>query len=56
MANFSSLVKEPVSMLIRFIVPVESKRSAKSINIIVSVVLDFYDYLMRNSAYEGKNN
>lgn len=55
MANFLHWLKNPLgSVNTIHLKPVESKRSAKSINIIVSVVLDFYDYLMRNSAYEGK--
>lgn len=55
MANFLHWLKNPIGSINSFhLKPVESKRSAKSINIIVSVVLDFYDYLFRNSAYEGK--
>lgn len=33
--------------------PIESKRSPRTINIIISTVLDFYDYLMRNENYSG---
>ena len=55
MANFLHWLKNPSGSINSFhLKPVESKRSAKSINIIISVVLDFYDYLMRNSFYEGK--
>lgn len=55
MANFLHWLKNPSGSINSLhLKPVESKRSAKSINIIVSVVLDFYDYLLRNSAYEGK--
>lgn len=56
MANFLHWLKNPSGSINSFhLKPVESKRSAKSINIIISVVLDFYDYLMRNSFYEGEN-
>mgnify|MGYP003390924972 FL=1 len=55
MANFLHWLKNPSGSISNLhLKPVESKRSAKSINIIVSVVLDFYDYLLRNSIYEGK--
>lgn len=55
MANFLHWLQTPHNSLSTInLKPTESKRSARSINIIISVVLDFYDYLMRNSAYEGK--
>lgn len=55
MADFLHWLQTPLDSLTTIsLKPVESKRSARSINIIISVVLDFYDYLLRNSAYEGK--
>ena len=55
MSNFLHWLQTPSDSLITInLKPTESKRSARSINIIVSVVLDFYDYLMRNSSYDGK--
>jgi len=53
--NFLHWLQTPLDSLNTIsLKPVESKRSARSINIIISVVLDFYDYLLRNSVYEGK--
>jgi len=55
MANFLYWLQTPHdSLSVINIKPTESKRNARSINIIISVVLDFYDYLLRNSVYEGK--
>ena len=55
MENFLHWLQTPHDKLsIVNIKPTESKRSVRSINIIISVVLDFYDYLLRNSVYEGK--
>lgn len=54
MANFVGWLQKPDSNLkVKYMSIQESKRTNKTINIIINTVLIFYDYLVRHDEYQG---